>query len=63
MGPHPSPAAPPPNQRLMALGQRLFERLQHLGLRGDQSQQDQKQILILNTFNLLAILGASRQVV
>jgi signal transduction histidine kinase len=41
---------------MMALGQRLFERLQNLGLRGDQSQQDQKQILILNTFNLLAIL-------
>ena len=56
MGPHPSPAAPPPNQRLLALGQRLLERLQHLGLRADQSQQDQKQILILNTFILLAIL-------
>ena len=34
----------------------VFDRLQKLGLRGHQSQQDRQQILILNTFNLLAIL-------
>ena len=59
----PNPAHPKPGQwlgtlgrTLMALGQLFFERLQHLGFKGEQSQRDQQQVLILNTFNLLAIL-------
>ena len=59
----PNPAHPKPGQwlgtlgqTLMALGQLFFERLQQLGLKGEQSQRDQQQVLILNTFNLLAIL-------
>ena len=53
---HPSSAAPQPLQRLLARGQGLYERLQHLGLKGHQSPRQQEQILILNTVNLLAIL-------
>jgi len=36
----------------------LFERLQQLGLQGQQNQRDQEQVLIINTINLLAILPA-----
>ena len=34
----------------------LAWKLQHLGLKGYQSQRDQEQVLILNSINLLAIL-------
>ena len=53
---HSSSAAPQPLQRLLSRRWQVFDRLQKLGLRGHQSQQDRQQILILNTFNLLAIL-------
>jgi len=53
-----SPAAPQALQRLMARGGWLFERLQQLGLQGQQNQRDQEQVLIINTINLLAILPA-----
>jgi len=53
-----SPAAPQALQRLMARGGWLFERLQQLGLQGQQNQRVQEQVLIINTINLLAILPA-----
>ena len=53
---HPISAATQALQRLQARGWQVFDRLQKLGLKGHQSQQDRQQILILNTFNLLAIL-------
>jgi len=53
-----SPAAPQALQRLMAREGWLFERLQQLGLQGQQNQRDQEQVLIINTINLLAILPA-----
>jgi len=53
---HPISAATQALQRLQARGWQVFDRLQKLGLKGHQGQQDRQQILILNTFNLLAIL-------
>lgn len=48
--------APKPLLRWRLLLGQLAWKLQHLGLKGHQSQRDQEQILILNTINLLAIL-------
>jgi hypothetical protein len=53
---HPRSAGPKPLQRWLARGWQVFDRLQKLGLKGQQSQQDRQQILILNSFNLQAIL-------
>ena len=53
---HPRSAASQPLQRLLARGWQVFDRLQKLGLKGHQSPHDRQQTLILNSFNLLAIL-------
>ena len=47
---------PRPSPRWGVGLRQLAWKLQHLGLKGYQSQRDQEQVPILNSINLLAIL-------